>query len=455
VTPTSPTASAPPRAYSRSNPSTLLAALKSELDTDWVADPWGWGDLAESQLADVLERPMSSTLSSRLHVPFLRGRSRVVPQLDMEWRVRLLAAALRIAAEMDDVLPHGVLPYRPTPGSGFIHYREAACSRRALEASHVHESPLVLRTDVARFFPNARLEHLGRIVEDRGVRISSDERALLSQVEAELGYILPEGYVASRALANVYLIPVDEQIEEPFTRWVDDYVVFGGSRRQLEDVCKRMASSANLIGLELSKSKTEIMSSAKYSRGTLPTSLDPHDPYTEVLPAAQLRAASPVVRERQLRFQLRLSVEHGTADSTLREISQLGSLIPATLAPRLAHALANSSWGEHAAGLFDSHWSRKDSHAEFRRARLASAAWYAPQSFVEERMGQWLLAARKSWVGRDAILRVLAKHSPGEALRAVDESDAPPRSRRLIMAEAAGDRSEPALVAGPPTATYL
>ena len=110
------------------------------------------------------------------------------------------------------------------------HYRDALQNRDRCNTLLAKAYPVALLADVASFFRNTRVGLIERILPHTVA--SQALVTTLTDLEGIYGYALPEGYSAARCLANWYLAPVDTTIHVPFTRWVDDYVLYCESKFQ-------------------------------------------------------------------------------------------------------------------------------------------------------------------------------------------------------------------------------
>lgn len=103
--------------------------------------------------------------------------------------------------------------------------------RSRKEFREQHDNAWLVRTDVRSYFPTVDHSHLRALLESRGWL--SDERSrqvlldCLKKWEIESGKGIPIGYECSDYIGNLFLVPLDEALED-FTvhRYVDDIYIF-------------------------------------------------------------------------------------------------------------------------------------------------------------------------------------------------------------------------------------
>lgn len=138
-----------------------------------------------------------------------------------------------------------------------------------------------VKLDIHKFFDSIRLEDM----RDALRMIFKDEAILrlYDSILTSAPVVNPVGYYTSPALANVLLQPLDHYITEslyklrrgehkPFVshyvRYMDDMLLFGTSKRDLEKAVRGIEEQLNLLGLKL-KPSWEIKRIAEYENGKL------------------------------------------------------------------------------------------------------------------------------------------------------------------------------------------
>lgn len=421
----------------------LFDSLKGEVDTNWSPDPWAWRDCKTTRWTD-------GDLLGPLHfavVPLLGGRTRKVPILPDDVQVRFHRQALTILRRYDDRLANGVLSYRLGPAGTIEHYRSALLRRIHLEATHSCQSPYVVHTDIRSFFPQAHVEMLTKAIPD----MPSTDALLetLCQFESTFGYALPEGYAASRAISNFFLLPVDESLQRPFTRWVDDYRVFVPTESSGAEVIDAMRASASQTGLALSDEKTFIKPSTNAGDDLVSVVGHPEVCDSELT----LQAAN----ERQFRLLLRMAAE-AVDQQAIATLEESDEPVPATALPRLAWLIsACADEPDSAGGLLRRELTRSDGYNDWRCIRLAPALWYLPSDHTDDLLDYLVHSYETTPVVRRALIRPLARHRP-EVLRNLLAADDSISARWRLLALAEADRSaegQVAISSGPPLESFL
>lgn len=137
---------------------------------------------------------------------------------------------------------------------------------------------MALRTDLVSFFASLPVDPVQEMIQDRTSKSAVTSRlcSFLEGFDGQPGNSgLPQRSFASAAIANMYLIPIDDvlthhahRVPMTFTsktkrrswaRWMDDLWLFGndpaGARRAQMD----LQSQVQAIGLNLNYSKTEVL----------------------------------------------------------------------------------------------------------------------------------------------------------------------------------------------------
>jgi hypothetical protein len=452
--------------------SPTIASLQRELDTDWAPDPWSWRDLVGSAIDQLGPDDVSEEKPAQLAVPFLGGRLRHVPLLGPLTRILLQRSVARSVASTEVNLSPGVLAYRLQPDGTIEHYRSALRNRWRVERALLETHRYVLVTDLRAFFSTVSTSMVERALSELGATRSQDLLILLKEFEGWFGYALPEGYAASRTLANVCLHPLDKSITAPFTRWLDDYRIFVSSRREAQRITSNLAEVANRLGYKLSKAKTRVIPSNEFDANTF-SSLGGHaeegeDIFDEVL--AAIEAPHPEVdNERRLRLLLRLCAEQRDT-GLLDALAEIGAHhLPGSSLPRLSYALASCPVTTSSSRIFCRLWELDDELTEWRRLRLSYVLWYWPTDFVVSYSKQLVATYKDYQAPRLPLIRVFAKHSPElvSKLAAPGLGLTASRARYMATLESGGNPRLPrqlgeyirspqaAIEHGPPIESYL
>ena len=151
--------------------------------------------------------------------------------------------------------------------------------RRTIERAEA--SAFVVLTDISDFYPRVyhhRLENALRRLPSRGEtpdpndatrRISVPERImkLLQVFSGNVSYGLPVGGPASRILAELSLVGVDNHLRSrrvSFCRYADDYCIFCDSREEAYTSLVLLSEKLFNEGFVLNKKKTQILPASEY-----------------------------------------------------------------------------------------------------------------------------------------------------------------------------------------------
>ncbi len=169
----------------------------------------------------------------------------------------------RVAAIVEPRLSPSVLANRamgPWPSWRTRPLRPSLLAARRLAGAL--PGPLVLRTDVAEFYPCVRPEVLFGALRRLGVASDTAGAAadLLDGWGSE-GYAgLPIGPPGAAVMANAMLASVDHVLDgRPFLRWVDDYLISVRSERRAAEVVERLLGPLDRLGLRLASAKTALL----------------------------------------------------------------------------------------------------------------------------------------------------------------------------------------------------
>jgi hypothetical protein len=171
------------------------------------------------------------------------------------------ALAGRVAVLVERALPPTVLANRAVSGGrGWSLEPVGPALRRARHlARRMASASLVVRTDVAAFYPSVTPSTANRALLDVGAE-GADARLAAAMLEGwgSDGYPgLPIGPAGSAVLANAVLRPVDRAVaSSPWLRWVDDYLIAVPSRSGVEEILERLDESLDGLGLWRSVPKT-------------------------------------------------------------------------------------------------------------------------------------------------------------------------------------------------------
>lgn len=121
-----------------------------------------------------------------------------------------------------------------------------------------------IKSDVAAYFSNVShhllLADAQRMNVDPNIVLALE--SMLGQWSVISGRGIPEGPDASRALANLYLVPVDEAMESGnwwYSRYMDDFRILAKTRSHAVEGIRLLEQECRKRGLILATNKTELL----------------------------------------------------------------------------------------------------------------------------------------------------------------------------------------------------
>jgi Reverse transcriptase (RNA-dependent DNA polymerase) len=164
-----------------------------------------------------------------------------------------------------------------------LHDWRAARDRLRRTASHFSRrsaAGAVLITDVRDCFASMGPAQVRSALE----RLGADEEAVVQVVNQLRSFVdrgvsgLPVGPAASAVLANAVLCELDRSLRGiglPYTRWVDDVMVFAPDRSTAVRASVEVRRTLERIGLEANEAKTWILEDRREASRLLGTRLSP------------------------------------------------------------------------------------------------------------------------------------------------------------------------------------
>lgn len=196
-------------------------------------------------------------------------------QIDSIWNAYLLSLVVTIGDDIEArrVPANYVFSYRYKPDhtTGSLFDKGIGWPQFQLAAKELAlKNSFVLRCDISDFYPRIyhhRLENALRRATQK-IDVANRIMTLLGAISAGPSYGLPVGGPAARLLSELLLNSVDRLLMTEgirFIRFVDDYIIFAGSREQAHSALIRLNELLlTNEGLSLQKSKTRILSTAEF-----------------------------------------------------------------------------------------------------------------------------------------------------------------------------------------------
>ena len=138
---------------------------------------------------------------------------------------------------------------------------------RSLELSQ--DASVVVSTDIADFYPRVYHHRIENALQrlPRPGSAATRIMQLLKSFSKNVSYGLPIGGPASRILAELALVPVDEHLHRrriAFCRYADDYCIFCASKSEAYEALVLLSEKLFNEGLVLQKNKTRIVSAREF-----------------------------------------------------------------------------------------------------------------------------------------------------------------------------------------------
>lgn len=249
-----------------------LAHLKSgDLKELWVPDILRFEDILEAPdaaLAAARARVKGSgpfdppTLVGIAKTPFFTRPAVLLSLVD---RIAYHATVLSIAKEIDGRLSKSVFSARYANDAKYFVRRFQkdyqafeSHTRDAIADGYTH----TIRTDVVAYFEGIPHRRLFQLIDELATSSAAAKplKRMLGEWSLADSAGLPQGPAASRVLGNLYLHPVDEVMEAgpwKYSRYQDDFRIFGRSRAELMQGMRTLEEEVRKAGLTLSPQKTE------------------------------------------------------------------------------------------------------------------------------------------------------------------------------------------------------
>jgi reverse transcriptase-like protein len=169
----------------------------------------------------------------------------------------------RIAEVTEPRLSRRVLANRiAAPGPRWALEPVGPALGRARTAARRLGGPLVIRTDVAGFYPSVIPSALFRALRRLGV-LAEEAGTAADMLEGwgSDGYPgLPIGPPGSAVLGNAVLASVDAEVDgHSFLRWVDDYLIAVPTERAAVATIERIDAALHRLGLRRAVPKTHLI----------------------------------------------------------------------------------------------------------------------------------------------------------------------------------------------------
>jgi hypothetical protein len=288
---------------------------------DWYYDPWGWPELTW-----ISQKPGVNHLLRRLddertgfNVPLrvVKENFAIRPAIVMDPVDRVAYQCLvdRVSKVLIGDLPSFALGWRlftkPEAGKYAPNNKQWYFYRRRLRNLSA-KFPYALKTDIASYFASISvsdlMERIFRVA--RKNRVTLRLEAFLQTWDKTYGRSgLPQRFLASSALAQFYLKPIDEFLGEfrvkllipdaleahwvLAARWMDDIWIFGNRAESLRRIQVDLADRLAELGLMINYGKTDVLEGDQLKKEIENFQLD----YIDVALAGERKDLVPIEEE--------------------------------------------------------------------------------------------------------------------------------------------------------------
>jgi len=269
--------------------SQVVRQLKQDMRDDWYPDSLGYEDLlVSSTIAEAITTAIESNNGLfepeprvELNVPkkgFVLRYSLETSILD---RAYYHSSVHYLAPFYDELIPNQVLSHRYAATGDrvgrylFLHPIEQWKLFQGYVVEEMATKPVVMLTDIQNYFENINISALVEILRDRVsfLNASGAEKARVRSVINDLerclqrwcyqqGHGLPQNRDASSFLANILMLPIDEEMLNrgyTYYRYVDDIRIATTNRYAARAALQDLIVELRKLGLNVNSAKTKIL----------------------------------------------------------------------------------------------------------------------------------------------------------------------------------------------------
>lgn len=215
-----------------------------------------------------------SIFNERLLTPTGSAGFRVTTKIHPFWSVYFNGLGVAIADALEDQRDPHARSYR-FRRDGTEELFDRSFSWRSFrettlaEARRMPDDAIVVQTDVSSFYEHVSHHYVQNAINDLfpDGRVGNQITALLGKFSAGRSFGLPVGGQASRALAELFLNPIDQRMTVSEIRWfryVDDYVLIAPSNADAYRALSVLSYALADYGLTLNRGKTVMLTAKHY-----------------------------------------------------------------------------------------------------------------------------------------------------------------------------------------------
>lgn len=251
-----------------------LKNVQTDIIGDWYRDPWGWPELKW------VVKSSPSTLESRLNSEGTRLCSPIdVPKENFHFRPALVidpidrlcyqAIVDRLSIKLIGSLPDLVYGWRLPPNKPQLgvyarnnnQWKFFRSKLTRLSTTHTYG----LKTDIVSYFASINIDNMETSIRSKTSKDAITDRLIdliISWNEISTRSGIPQRSLASSVLANMYLKPIDDILNQHSAcRWMDDIWLFGNDDGFLRKTQIELQQCLSALGLYMNSAKTDLLES--------------------------------------------------------------------------------------------------------------------------------------------------------------------------------------------------
>jgi hypothetical protein len=333
-------------------------------------------ELAQIDLKAALDKIESTSIfSERMLAPAGASGLRVVTKIHPFWTIYLNGLSIAIAEKLERTRSARASSYRYIAKGEGLFDRKASwrAFRSAASDEASNSDAVVVQTDISSFYERVYHHRLENRINDLfpsdpSVALQVDR--ILNRLASGRSFGLPVGGQAARILAEAFLAPIDQQLDElglTWRRFVDDFVIVTPSHAEAYRAVCSLSSALADYGLTLNRTKTTFLTGKHFQdyvntqigstgqEGDKLLEIDLHfDPYSDN-PDAEFEELRNVVESLDIARLLNLELDKSQPDTFL--VAQISRTLQLQKEPSLALQLCETLLSPRNLHAFRASWS--------------------------------------------------------------------------------------------------
>ncbi len=213
-----------------------------------------------------------SVFSERLLAATGPAGFRIVTKIHPFWNIYFNGLGIAVANALEPKRDKTVFSYRFLKNGGQELFDRNSSWRRFREAtlSEATTGTFIVQTDISSFYEHISHHHIKNFVDDffpEDARIGTQINVLLEKFSGGRSFGIPVGGRCSRVLAELFLSYIDQTMTARGLKWhryVDDYVLIGGSHAEAYAALSFLSHRLSDYGISLNKAKTITLTAKHY-----------------------------------------------------------------------------------------------------------------------------------------------------------------------------------------------